>query len=383
MATNGPFIGYVGFVRFNGDAGNKFAIRSTSCDINLSQEITTEDVIDSRWDRTVYRVGPKIVEGSIAFPGIYTITGSGAVESTDIMQRLYTRAVRRRHAGNWEFILHSAPIDVKYTIGDQFTYTKCLLDSWQFTATQQEPVNMNISIIGSDRIPLDGDTFLDGPTNPSTDAWSGNLAAQTRVITWNDAFFVARLDTDGDGIPEDSLAVCSQPLSNIGNCSAINGINACSDIASYRIRSYEININNNADRFYTIGQLSPAYIYPSKREVSGNVVILGRHEGIGGTDTASGSQANELFCRSGSDITFGYQIAANAESDQSCGGDFCVTLPNVIFMIEEMALTNDIFETTVNWISLPAGGQIDNINAGADAYYDPLDIFTDLSDGDL
>ncbi|KKM75977.1 hypothetical protein LCGC14_1384830, partial [marine sediment metagenome] len=36
-----------------------------------------------------------------------------------------------------------------------------------------------------------------------------------------------------------------------------------------------------------------------------------------------------------------------------CQGKFLVTLPNIVFQIEEIALTNELFESTVNWHCLP------------------------------
>ena len=66
-------MGYVGFAKLiipelTTAQGN--TLRVNSADINLQQEITMPDVIDGRIDRTVYQLGPKIVEGTISMPVI-------------------------------------------------------------------------------------------------------------------------------------------------------------------------------------------------------------------------------------------------------------------------------------------------------------------------
>ena len=72
MATNPYFekppayMGYVGFVNIGG-----YIVRATSADISLKQDITKPDVVDGRIDRTVYRLGPQEVGGTVAFPAIY------------------------------------------------------------------------------------------------------------------------------------------------------------------------------------------------------------------------------------------------------------------------------------------------------------------------
>lgn len=344
--TNGPYIGYVGFVRFvTGDSSLNLVVRANSADVALSQEISTEDVVDSRWDRTLYRVGPKIVGGNVTFPGIYTV--GSITPTTDIMKKIYTRAVRRNHVADNDqpFILWASDIDIKYTNGDFFTYKKCIIDSWQFSVEQQGNVGITLGIIGSNR---EREPSFDGGRAAFLDE---TAVPQTRIITWNDAYLRLGIDSSGDGnltyFPDD-----------------------WDDQSEYRIRSYEVNVANNADRFYAIGKLEPSYIYPQKREVNGSISILGRHALLGET-----AYDNYTYCRSQSTLEFGYEI----EQAEGCGGPFKVTLPNVVWQIESMSLSNDIFETTVEWMSLPAGGQIDSGSGthpsqGSIAdYYDPID----------
>ena len=54
-------------------------------------------------------------------------------------------------------------------------------------------------------------------------------------------------------------------------------------------------------------------------------------------------------------VKFGFVTSA---TDSSCATNsgFAVTIPNVVYKIEELSLTNDIFETTVPWLALPNAG---------------------------
>jgi len=84
-------MGWVGYAKLiiNGLTPSGGSIlRVTSADINLSQDITMPEVIDGRIDRTVYQLGPKIVEGSISLPVIADIdpetSSAGCVKVQDL-----------------------------------------------------------------------------------------------------------------------------------------------------------------------------------------------------------------------------------------------------------------------------------------------------------
>jgi hypothetical protein len=79
------------------------------------------------------------------------------------------------------------------------------------------------------------------------------------------------------------------------------------------------------------------------------VVLIGRHQALGNV-----ALNNELNCTESANIKFGFNTPGTGEGCSS--STFNVTMPNCIFEIEEMSLTNDLFETTVNWHSLPAAG---------------------------
>jgi hypothetical protein len=353
-SPNNPpaYMGFVGFVRLTGTApeglegGNglivgdvtggsdlthgPYVIRATTADITLKQEITRPEIVDSRYDKTVYQLGPKIIDGSLAFPAIYDLPEG---ETTPIFEVLYRYAVTRvRGTGS----LNLFNIDVKYAGSDannqaEFTYGGCIVNTWKFAVAQSDVVTCSIDIIGTSRYTAVGMTTPkrgDTACIPVGEEGHGSIST-TRVITWADA----RVELwPGRG-------------ASVGF-----------PIKGEYIRTFEANINNNAERFYTLNRnLQPQAVAPRKRDVSGSITLMGRN-----TTISNLANSNEISCRESSQLKFGYKGASTGEGCTGTNGEniatFGVTLPNVIFEIEQMKLTNDLFETTVNWSSLPGGG---------------------------
>jgi hypothetical protein len=343
-SLNNPpaYMGFVGFVRLknglvqgdpvanpgsNKSHGN-YIIRATTADITLKQEITRPDVVDSRYDKTVYQLGPKLIDGSLAFPAIYDLPEG---ETTNIFELLYRYAVTRNTSGNLSYF----NLDVKYATSSglahvaEFTYNGCIVNTWKFAVAQSDVVTCSIDIIGVTRdinsamtVPKRGDTAC----TPVGEEGNGSIST-TRIVTWADArveFWPGR----GPSTP----------------------------ITGEYVRTFEANINNNAERFYTLNTfLQPQAVAPRKRDVSGSMTLMGRQSIL--ADLAS---SNEISCTESSQIKFGYKGASTGEGCTGPNGEniatFGVTLPNVIFEIEQMKLTNELFETTVNWSSLPGAG---------------------------
>lgn len=289
MAFGNPqaLMGFIGFVKFD-----TLQVRARSCDIRLTQEITKPDVIDSRYDRTVYQLGPKMVEGSVEYPAIMEDVNGGL----DPTATLYTKCVQRNPDGR----LNPTNVSVKYTSENaSFRYNSCIVNSWRFAAAQSDVVSVTVDVIGLDRVSAN---------------LTPNTVTNSRIVTWADV----RLRIFGGQ----------------GNL----------DIPGDYIRNFEIGINNNAERYYTFNQrLEPQDIAPRKRDIEGSMVLMGRHPQL-----ALHAESNQDRCYEDTFLRFGYQL-----TNTQCQGTFLVTLPNIIFQIEELALTNDLFETTVAWHCLP------------------------------
>jgi hypothetical protein len=305
-------LGFVGFVRFIlPNAADNGLVRATSADLRLMQEISKPDVVDSRFDRTVWQLGPKLVEGTIEFPAIFR-RGTGASAST-IGEELWDRCVSRDSTGH----LQQFPIDIKYTATNAaFEFQSCVIDTYTFSVTQSDVVTVSTGIIGGGRDPQ---TF-----SPPADI------DNVRIVTWNDAILEVNIASSGSG---DSGFVKGE-----------------------FVRSFEVTLANNSDRFYTLnGALAPQDIAPTKRDVTGNLVFMGRLPIMG-----DHAEDNEDRCFDESTIRFGYDTTLGLSDASGCGGGFTRTLPNCVFEIEEMALTNDLFETTVSFHSLPAASTSDD-----------------------
>ena len=328
------FMGFVGFVQIgagsiNGNTSgaglithNPYTIRATSADINLTQEITKPDVVDSRYDRSVYQLGPKLVDGSVAFPVVYEVpTG----QSETLFEVLYRYAVTRQNNGS----LSDFNLEVKYASSNtlpfndaEFEYTGCIVNTWQFAVAQSDVVTCTFDIIGVNREPagtLNPPARSDTLCTPVGDSSNGALGT-TRIVTWNDA----RVELSGGRF-----------------AGAIGG---------QYVRTFEANINNDAERFFSMNtQLFAQAIAPRKREITGSMGLMGRHP-----DLAVVALNNQDNCTESANIKFGYATPGTGEGCSAT--TFNTTFPNCVFEIETMSLTNDIFETTINWHSLPSGG---------------------------
>ena len=322
------FMGFVGFVQIgagaiNGNTSgaglvnhNSYTIRATSADINLTQEITKPDVVDSRYDRSVYQLGPKLVDGSVSFPVVYEVPANNTLTLFEI---LYRYAVTRDDNGG----LSTFDCDVKYDSSGNanFTYTGCLVNTWKFSVAQSDVVTCDFDVIGIDRIPgnLTTPGRSDTTCSPAGSATNGTLGT-TRIVTWNDA----RVELSGGRI--------------------------ATPIGGQFVRTFECNVNNDAERFYSMNtKLFAQSIAPRKRDITGSMTLIGRHP-----DLADVAFLNQDNCTETSNILFGYQTPSSGEGCTE--STFDVTLPNIVFEIETMSLTNYIFESTVNWHSLPSAG---------------------------
>lgn len=314
------YMGFVGFVRFNFD-GTEYIIRAKSAEINVKQDITKPDVIDSRYDRTVYQLGPKEIDGSIEFPAVYDAFQAG---KKNLVQEIFNKAVLRDYSG----LLSNFDVDVKYAASythpnkSEFTYQGCIVNSFNFSVAKQDVVNVRVEVMGINRV----DATLACPASGDPgNSFNVNNVNTARAVTWNDA----RVEIEGQ-----------------------SGWTGEKLITGEYVRSFDCTINNNANRFYTLnGQLSPQSVAPTKRDITGKIVLMGRHISL-----ANQGFTNENRSAEDSIIRFGYVPKTSTVVSGKVNG-FGVQLPNVVFQIEEMALTNDIFETTINWHSLPAASQ--------------------------
>ena len=309
-------MGYVGFIRVKNPIGEDFILRVTTADFDQSQEIAMEDVIDSRYDKTVYRLQGIESGGNLEFPAIFAPTGG-----TDAVRALYELCVKRNNDGR----LTPVDMDVRYAphnnrpFAHDFIYKNSLLDTWGFSVSAGEGVSISCDVLSEVREEVGIDSISKfEQSSTETD----NSRENVRQVTWNDCRF--------------EILMGSNTGSNV------------SRIEGRYVTEFNVDITNGLERYYSFnGRLTPQDIAPTKRDVTGSFQVFGRHEAL-----ASVSLSNQMRAFEDSAILFGF-----APLGGNMGDSFGIRLPNVIFKIEEMGgLKNDAVTSTINFISMPAAG---------------------------
>lgn len=320
-------MGYVGYVRFVPSAGapsggipaSGIAVRVTSADIKLTQEISYPEVVDNKIDQTIYQLGPQQVGGNISFPlvhegsglpsaGAAGKSGSGCGFDLDsLVARLWTVAAQRDGKGR---MLNVFDAQVRYADNLAYTYPGCLVNSLQFQVNQSEPVNITAEIIGGANV--NGTPLANLRNAGVVGSESIAMLAPARIVTWNDVVVTVHDDTGNDLV--------------LGE----------------EIREFTGGINNQIERFYTLnGRLAPQDIAAKKRTVEGTLKVMG-HSQVFSNWTAD----NETRFSSNCQIGFGYKLGQQAATF------WATTMRGVVFEIEEVALSTGLFETSTKWRAL-------------------------------
>lgn len=291
-----------------------FQFRASTVGLQVKQEINYPDLIDGAIDKTVYALGPKIVEGDINFPLIHEGSAVGGAKSggncqtfnTSLANVLWRMAAERTA---WGRLANFADITVCYPDNAIFTYPGCVVNSMSVRVNQGGNVEVTSSWIGgvtSDAsVPesrIKGTSFAKAPA----------YISPARVVTWND-FRVACFGGQLAG-----------PTTGAG------------------FREFSCEIRNNVERYYTLnGSLAPQDITARKREISGTIKLLGRSKNL--NDFA---YSNEQRFSSNEQIAFGYGVTSGATTTLY----WATTLYGVIFKMEELTINpGDAFESTINY----------------------------------
>ena len=317
MSTFGVPAGLMGFtgvcqLEF-GSVNNGTSIlqpRVTSCDLSLKQGIVLPNVTNPSFGRMVFNVQPEIIEGTIEYP----IVVSQKDNNVDATPSLWNYATIRDYNGR----LSTINVYTKAAnYGANFKYTGCVVNTFGFSTRQEDKaIKVSAGLMGMDRQELPSISVIH--------------IRNARAAVWGDA--VVGLYT-----PEVSVS------------------------GSY-IRSFSIEVNNNCERFYTGGGDSPLKVQDicaKNFDVGGTIMILGRHVGL-----SNYSIDNPKHYLETSYLEFGYSILCQTNgcdpntfgqlTPNSYSSQWKAQVPGVLFQIEEIALTNNVFETVVKWSSAPA-----------------------------
>lgn len=342
-ASGEPYanMGWVGFLKLRIPSLNAANIlRVTSADVNLSQEITMPDVIDGRIDRTVYQMGPKIVEGNVSLPLVADVDPdpfNGCPDVTDLndptsiagtlLTNLWCWATARGPQGR--LLYNDAELLIRYANHAAFKFDTAVINTMGWSIAQSDAINLDLNIIGRGRTPSQ-DIFNVPPY--STDPDFERFLSPARVLTWNDV-----------------------TVTGVGGCS-----NPAELFFSNQVREFNFEINNNADRFYTLnGALFPMDVNVGKREITGSLTLLGlqdRLRQLAETNQNRFTEKNEIrfAIYIGNDTYQGGIFTPRDWTGTNPVGNpiFSKRFTSAVFQIEELSMTNDVFETTVNWFAL-------------------------------
>jgi hypothetical protein len=328
-------MGWVGFVKLNfkRDIGavpaGEIQLRVTGADINLSQEIQAADVIDGRIDRTAYWLGPKMAEGTLNFPVVADNLVGGCPDPTEMKEQaarllnsVWGWALTRDSYGRlcyWD-----TDIALRYANHAAFKYVNSIVNELTLNIAKEDMATIDLGVISQRR---EAEYYPQETSQPTIT----DFLSPARVLTWNDF--------------------------------TVNGVGAC-DLTgnlfhSNQVREFSMTINNNAERFYTLnGTLFPVDINVGKRDITGSLTLLGYNH-----DLRRRAEGNDTRFTSKDQI----RIAAYIGDDRSVDGTsrdwtgsacsapttaiFAKALTGVIFQIEEVAMTNEVLETTVNYLA--------------------------------
>lgn len=327
-------MGWVGFVLLDviGN-GNDTILRVTSADVNAKQEVSKPDVIDGRIDPSAYQLGPLIVEGSLSFPLIadtptpIECPDVGSLSSAGtVLTDTWCWATARTDQGRLTY--DQAKLKIRYANHVGYTFDTCVVNTYSVSVTQGDVVNVDLAVIGRGRIP----SGSSGPedTFSVTEPPIADFLAPARVLLWSDV-----------------------SVTGMGGCDRSGDVL----FRSNQVREFNFEINNNADRFYTLcGSLFPVDVNVGKREITGSLTLLGLQEQL-----RLLAQTNQSRFTERSEIRMSYYIGdetfngTNFDSRDWVGAAapgnpiFSRRFTAVIFEIEEISMTNEVLETTVNW----------------------------------
>lgn len=361
LHTTYSAMGWVGFLKVRNldvDPTKSFILRLNSCDLKLSQTIETPEVIDGRIGRTVYKLGPKIVEGSLSMPLIADVSDidsytNGCVPPSalqgdqsvagQLLGNIWCWATGRGPRGR--ILKNNVSIDVRYANHAAFTFDRALVNSLTMNIEKEQEIKMDMQLWARSRAPSGLDEVA-VPANSGSTYQIDDFLSPARILTWNDATInaVTGCDTSALGAAFTAIFVSSQ------------------------VRSFTMDINNNAERIYTLnGTLYPADINVKKREIGGSIALLGLSEKLrklSETNQERFTEKNRLrialyIGNDRYDPTTGGTFSrdwfgdnANPAAAGINGSIWYKEFAGTVFEIEEMEMTNDIYETKIKWHGL-------------------------------
>ena len=347
--------GWQGFVKIRSQSlgiPQGVLLRANSADVNLAQDVTKPEVFDGRADPTVYQLGPKTVEGRLSLPIVAdtttvnhcpTAVGGPNSAAGQLLNKIWCWATGRSNMGR---MMHDdMEMVIRYANHAAFKFDRVVADSLGISVPQSEAITMDLNVIGRTRQRI----AQPWQSNPESNAV--DFLAPARLLTWNDCTVYAQ-----EGCWSDAILFYSN-----------------------QVRTFNFELKNNAARFYTLnGSLFPMDINVGKREITGSVTLMGLAD-----ELRRVAEENQDHFTSKHKIYFGLFIGEDSwngtgfdDSRRRWGGSmsppsdlaiFYKQFDGVVFQIEELGLSQELFETTVQWHGMAS----DNLGMNYEAFWEP------------
>jgi hypothetical protein len=294
--------GYQGAVVYETSEGD-FLIRTTSCTMVGSQEITAVDDIDGSIDKTRYYLQPFRATGAVDFH----VDQSNSVDTIDLFNIMFRDAVKRQADGRLWTRGKNHSLLVRYYPGLVYRFIDVAINKMTLSLDTKTPLKVSVDMMARGR---------SRPDDTQTDLGTVGYAAPVRVITFNDVSIGVESDTS-------ELAT---------NTREITKLNA--------VEGFSLVIDNQLEEVFTVsGDLTPYDLVAKKRNITGSINFYGRSD-----ELADFAEAHELYPRSSVTLAFIVRI-----------GNSTVTLfrlTGVIFKLDNLQITNNVLKSTMNFIAL-------------------------------
>jgi hypothetical protein len=248
---------------------------------------------------------------------------------------------------------------IRYANHAAFLFDRVLVNIFGVTITQSDMITMDIGVIGRSRAPFVNpylhNSQVQGAAYTTGYADIVDFLSPARVLTWNDAWVYSKSDWGCSGSSDNFL------------------------FRSGQVREFSFEINNNADRFFSLnGSLFPMDINVGKREITGTVKLMGLADKLHQRAATNQDRFTSKDCiflslyigrdtfNTAYDPPFETSVRNWDDGNTNDGAIWRKRFDGVIYQIEEMSLSNELYETTANWFAL-ASDSNENYEAFAPA----------------
>lgn len=314
------YAGYSGFVTYEANEnGNisQYLLRANSCTLKGTQNIDTVADIDGSIDSTRYALKPFEVNGDISF------NLDSAPNSVGYLgfQQIYKDTVQRMADGRLKIrqTPGSRNMLVRYTSDVSYRYLDIVPSKMTISCNANDSLKVDVTFMGRGREgPFNGTTANVGEGLAATYQGKTNVAP-VRVVTYNDVSIDIEPSTVS-GVVVNTLGskIVRLPL----------------------VKGFTCTVDNQVEAVHTLSGTLAAYdLVAKKRQITGRIDFLGRNR-----DIADYALYNEIGQTSRANLLFNVRFGNVTKTlFKLCG---------VVFKIESMDLTNDVLNSSMDFMAL-------------------------------